>query len=101
MEAKKREALNEEKGHNRLRLTFYNFTDYYKAEKILYSNGYKRPTSPERGNGYYESNDGWQYIEFDKNLEDNILELLNDIDFGMKYVSRIGYKIFNEGGYLD
>ena len=96
-----RQFLNEQKEHNSVRLTFYNLTDYHKAEEILYMNGFKRPTSPEIGNGYYKSDDNWKTIEFNENLKDNILQLLKDIDFEIKYVPSIEYKIFNQGGYLD
>jgi hypothetical protein len=84
-----------------VKLSFDNSSDYYKAQTTLYNNGFKRPTSPDCGNGYYESNDGWHTISFNKSIESDILNLLKGINFEIKYLLIIEYKVFNQGGYLD
>ena len=84
-----------------VKLIFDNSSDYYKAQTTLYNNGFKRPTSPDCGKGYYESNDGWHTISFNKSIENDILNLLNGISFEIKYVLPINYEVFNQGGYLD
>jgi hypothetical protein len=83
------------------RLTFSDLNAYHKVDYILYMNGFKQPTSPESGNGYYKIDDNWMTIEFDTKYENNILPLINDINFKLDYRTPPEYKIFNQGGYLD
>jgi hypothetical protein len=93
--------LNEQNDYTRIRLSFNDVSDYNKSNSILYKNGFNKPTSPVKGNGYYSTDDNWNTIEFNKELKDEILSLLNDIEYKIEYKKPLDYKIFNQGGYLD
>lgn len=93
--------LNEENDYTRILLTFKDVSDYNKSNSILYKNGFKKPTSPDKGNGYYSTDNSWNTIEFNIELKDEILSLLNDIEYKIEYKKPLEYKIFNQGGYLD
>jgi len=96
-----KQFVNEQNENNVVRLTFLNIGDYNKSIGILYKNGFKRPTSPDKGNGYYRTDDNWKTIEFNINLKDDILPLLDDIKYEIDFKKPLEYKIFNQGGYLD
>lgn len=83
------------------RLTFSNRTAFNNAQNVLLDNGYNRPTSPRAGSGYFSTDENWQLIDFDEELEDEILHLLHAIDFTIKHVPYMKYVTHNQGGYLD
>jgi len=55
----------------------------------------------DKGNGYYHSDDNFKTIEFKKELQNDILPLLNNVKYSSEHIKPMGYKIFNHGGYLD
>lgn len=93
--------LNENGKNTSVQLTFSNINDYHKSYNILNKNGFKPPTSPDRGNGYYHMDDNWKTIKFDNNLKDTILPLLHGIHYKIDFKKPLEYKIFNHGGHLD
>lgn len=96
-----KQFVNEQVEDNIVRLTFNNINDYNKVDGVLYKNGFKTPTSMDKGSGYYKLDDNWLTIEFNKELQNNILPLINDVKYSLEYIKPMGYKIFNQGGYID
>ena len=96
-----KQFVNENNENDVVRLSFLNIDDYNKSISILYKNGFKTPTSPDKGNGYYIIDDNWKTIDFNINLKDDILHLLGDIKYEIDFKKPLDYKIFNQGGYLD
>lgn len=93
--------LNEGSKDSVVSLKFANITDYHKANQVLYNNGFKKPTSGNKGSGYYTADDDWHTIEFDTTLKKVVLPLLKGLKYKMDVKQPKGYKIFNQGGYLD
>ena len=86
--------------------TFDNRQDYDKAVKALRDAGFYRSGdgNPPKGDepGSYEENEHWLTIKIIRGDKD-ALKLLKKakLNYGGKYKEPMGYKVYNQGGYLD
>jgi hypothetical protein len=83
-------------------LTFANKDNYYKANRLLIANNYHESHHMNKGNGYYTLVEHWLSIEFNIDLELEILNLLNqnNIVFTQKNKQPFIFPKDNNLGYI-
>lgn len=86
--------------------SFNNREDFRKAEGVLSKANFYRSGSgnPPKGDepGLYTSDEHWNTIKIVRG-EKEALKLLKKakLNYGGEYKKPMGYKVFNQGGYLD